>query len=200
MARILGTISSSTSKAAAAFDSIASYSLTNDSSNSVTFSDLGSAAAAYTHLQLRTNARVTFAGSNGISGLYWTFNGDSNASNYSYRRIGTDGLGNPAQYATGSSLEGIMFATAQGTGSMPVLNNVPCGTLVDIYNFNSSTNNKVAIAWAAAATKDTSAGVHYVQVSAKGWFNTSPITSITLYAAQGNIQSGSHLALYGIKG
>ena len=188
------------SGATQAFDSIATYSLANDSSNSVTFSNLNSVASAYTHLQLRTNARVTFTGSSGISGLYFTFNSDSTAANYSYHRISNDGISTPAQYGVGGSLEGLMFATAQGTGALPELNNTPGSAILDIYNFNSSSMNKVIVSFTNAATRNTSAGVHYNQISSKGWFSTSPITSISIYAAQGNLQTNSHIALYGIKG
>lgn len=103
------------------------------SAASVTFTGLGTSAAAYKHLQLRM-AYTSNAGANGTY-VRAQFNGDS-GSNYSYHVV--YGQGSSVLSTGGASQTAMPFSPMSGTGSSTQADAV----IADILDFSNTSKNK----------------------------------------------------------
>jgi len=171
---------------AAADYELISTTVLGSSAASVTFSGLGTSAAAYKHLQIRAVARSD-AGSQQV-GYYSRFNGDSGA-NYSSHYLG----GNGSVVYSGAATSQTAMAIAPMPGSTYSAN-VYHATVIDILDFASSTKNKTWRSLSGFTGSNTS-----VEVDSNAWLSTAAITSIVLYPASGNLITGSRFSLYGLK-
>jgi hypothetical protein len=157
--------------------------------SSVQFSNIPS---NYKHLQIRGIAkdnRTTYASDIGLR-----FNGDS-GNNYSWHRaygFGTSSSISADGYASQSSMNVCM--SAGGT----VNNSLGLGPLIlDILDYTSGVKNKVARS--LSGYDDNGQGG--IAVCSGGWYNTAPVTSITLVPMIGTvIAQYSQFTLYGIRG
>jgi len=150
--------------------------------SSVTFSGIDQ---SYTDLVIVGNAATSVAGAQNVM----RFNGS------------TGNYGTTELYATGSSIYGYRFS---GQTYMWFSSGVGIGSTlgqssftININNYSNSTTYKTAL-MRLSSNSGTYPGV---VLSSGLWVNTSPITSVTLYADTGSTtwSAGSTLSLYGIK-
>ena len=159
---------------------------------SVTFSSIPS---TYKHLQVRIIARDTSASGGGGGALRLRFNGDTSAV---YDRHVLSGNGSsPSAGAdinqTEFSLDGLMIGGGTGANIYGV------GTL-DIIDYASTTKNKTLRLLNGNNTNGTY-GNEFIRLQSGNWRSTSAITSMTFSITNGSgLESGSIIALYGIKG
>lgn len=176
---IPGIIASSYPRASTAFESIATS--TSSGVNSITFSSIPS---TYKHLQIRLQYKTA-----GGDGLYLRFNSDT-GSNYVYHRL--IGNGTTAS-ATGSTSQ---VAMEQAAGSNATYFTT---AIIDIHDYTSTTKNKVTrTQYGFDANGSGNTGLY-----SGLWLSTSAINSITVgayYSGGSNFDSGTSIALYGIKG
>jgi hypothetical protein len=167
--------------AGGSYDLIETITLSSNAS-SVTFSNLGTYATIYKHLQLRVVVRDTFTGGDG-STVLMRFNGDS-GNNYSFHFL--EGNGSSVLSKNGVSTNRILFQqSSNGNWS---------GDVIDILDAFDTTKNKTTRILCGAPT------VPYVGLLSGNWRNTAAITSILLQTEGFNLASGSRFSLYGIKG
>ena len=147
----------------------------------VTFSSI---SGTYTDLVLISNVDVTSAGAS----VNIRFNSDT-GSNYSYTTL--YGNGTTAASARGSSLTASYIAAyvAPNTALETVI-------ITNIQNYSNTTTNKTLLSRSNRASANNSPGA---EALVGLWRSTVAITSITLAADSGNIDTGSTFTLYGIK-
>lgn len=171
--------------ASGAFSLISSQTLSG-SVVSVTFSSI---SASYTHLQLRFVARSDRV-AQVIDQLRLRMNGDTGV-NYSYELNESLGVAAPA---TTRSLGDSSIMLARLPAASSTASDYAVGT-VDHYLYASTTPLK-AVTYQAGKI-DTSDDARST-VGLGQWANTAAVTSLTLFAQNGNLVSGSRFDLYGI--
>ena len=167
-----------------AFDSIATTTLSNSTTSTVTFSSIPS---SYQHLQIRFLARG--AASAATRTITMQINSDT-GSNYAWHNL--TGNGTTAD-ATGvsSDVEISVAAVTADTATADIF-----GTgIIDIHDYASTTKNKTARIYSGYDVN----GSGTVRLYSGLWMSTSAITSISL-TVSGSFKSGSTFALYGIAG
>lgn len=157
------------------------------SAASVTFSNLGTGAAAYKHLHIRCSAVETAGG--GIDSLIMRFNGDT-AANYAWH--GLAGINTTASSSAGASSSTPYIAFINGDG---VANLRFSPIIIDILDFASTSKTKTSRSLSGAL----GAVDKGVTLKSTLWNSTAAITSIVLSGASGNLDAGSRFSLYGIK-
>jgi hypothetical protein len=170
------------------FESIATFTASGGET-STTFSSI---ASTYKHLQIRGIYRDTTTGGYSKQ-LGLRFNGDT-ASSYPYHAVVGDGS---TAYALGNSAQTQLYTAYSGTDSSM---NANCfgGSIIDIHNYTSTTNNKTLRHF--GGVNDNVADTNRrIGLSSGAWLSTSAITSITLIPASA-FAAGTTFALYGIKG
>jgi len=150
---------------------------------SVTFSNLGTAASAYKHLQLRAVHKMTAASETALM----QFNSDTGSNYRVHRLTGTGSAVTSADFGLRNSLVPL---TATGTAS-----GVYSATIVDILDFNSSSKNTTVRSLSGRLDTATE-----INLYSGVWLSTAAITSITLPATAGSIDVGSRFSLYGLRG
>jgi hypothetical protein len=159
---------------------------------------LGSAAAivtfnsipgTYTDLVLITNLKSSATPTAYAPTMY--FNSDTSKTNYSFTALYGDGSGVSGavtfRWTTSTSTQHGVMATAVSASNFNT-------GIINIQNYANTTTNKTVL----TRTSDP-ANVTYTTVGQ--WLNTAAITTISLYAADGNkdFTTGSTFTLYGIK-
>jgi hypothetical protein len=184
-----------------AFESIATSSITTSGvTTTITFSSI---PQTFTHLQLRSHARVENGGS--LGQVWLQFNGDT-ASNYYYFTRTMDNTNSPT--GPWDSADAVNLNEANHTkailenasGSGASANYFSCGvTDIQFYtdtNRLKSLRTRVGTVASVASTGQVSAGFN-----TNLWNSTAAVSSITLTFGAGNsVAAGSHFALYGIRG
>ena len=161
------------------FESIATAT-PSGSSPYVEFTSIGS---GYKHLQLRGVIRGTTNDSADI-----TFNSDT-GSNYSWHIL--YGTGSGSALASGSAPRSNIVAT-----EVPDTTYLTSAFVIDILDYGSTSKNKTVRI--LQGTDRNGSGTF--QFMSGVWFNSSTaISSLKLTTRSGNLASGSHIALYGIK-
>lgn len=186
---ILGIISSSADVAVGSFESIATVSGTG-SSDSITFSSI---PGTYKHLQIRGIASITNT-SNDFGTIGLRFNGDNNTN---YTRHYFRGFLSDANYVQSGNVTSANYAQA-GQAFLNATNspNVLSANIIDILDYTDT--NKRTTVRGFSGTDWNSQGC--VELASGLWTNTAAITSITVFAQNGNFSTKSTFALYGIKG
>lgn len=158
--------------------------------SSVTFSGLGTSAAAYKHLQLRITAQSTFSSGSARAGINVTFNSDT-ANNYSWHGLFGDGstVGSQASTTTSS----LVIADIPFLASS---NSVFGAIVADILDFSSTSKNKTV---RSLGGHSGSGATNHIDLSSGAWYSTSAVTSITLKPITYNFITGSRFSLYGLK-
>jgi len=172
---------------AAADYELISTTVLGSSASSVTFSGLGTSAAAYKHLQIRLVGR--FASGTGTFGdTYMRFNADT-GNNYSWHEVygfngsmGSYGLGSTNKIYVGSQAQPDAVA------------NYFIPSIIDIADFASTSKNKTA----RISNGGISGSSSIIDLSSGAWYSTAAITSINLYGG-GDWAAGSRFSLYGLK-
>jgi hypothetical protein len=169
----------------ARFYSIATVNGTG-SSGTITFSSIPS---TYSHLQIRFNARSTYAGT--LNQLEMTVNGDTGSNYVPYHLL----------YGDGSTVGSV----GSTTNTRIVFNDIPAATslantfmpgIIDILDYGSTNKYKtVKILYG----RDFN-GSGQMMFGSGLWMSTSAISSLSIYVtAGGNFNSYSQFALYGVK-
>ena len=155
---------------------------------SVTFSGLGTSAAAYKHLQIRWTGRATASGNTFDLGL--RFNGDS-ATNYSFHGLYGDG----ASVASNAGVSQT-YAIAGGVpGTLNAANIFGVG-VTDILDWQGTKNKTVR-----SLAGNYGTNYKYSFLYSGAWYSTASVTSLALYPISGtNFDIGSRFSLYGLKG
>lgn len=167
---------------AAADYELISTTILGSAAASVTFSGLGTSAAAYKHLQIRAVYKMDTASETALM----QFNGDT-ATNYRVHRLtGNGSTVTSADFGPKGSLVPLN-ATGTATGVFST-------SIVDIFDFASTTKNKTVRSLSGRLDTATE-----INLYSGAWFSTAAITSITLPATAGNIVTGSRFSLYGLK-
>jgi hypothetical protein len=174
-----------TTFAPASFESIATVVVGAGGQNTVEFNSIPS---TFTHLQLRYASRDSRGGSLDAP-VDLRFNGNSSAI-YSKSFIGADGTTS----AAGSEVNGT-YLRLEGSGDGVLSSTFSIG-ITDILDYTSSTKTK-SVMQIVGVDKNTSG---FLRFQSGQWYNTSPITSITLTPFSAPFLQYSHFALYGIKG
>ncbi len=153
--------------------------------SSITFSSI---PATYTHLQIRSISRGTFAGSN--TPVRFTVNSDT-GSNYSTHWLTGNGSSASASAETSVAYlysfrqpANTATASAFGTG------------ITDILDYTSTNKYKTVRSLSGYDTN----GAGEIHLFSGLWMNTNAITSITMFPNVDNFAQYSQFALYGIKG
>jgi hypothetical protein len=162
------------------FDSIATVT-PYTTTTTVVFSSIPS---TYRHLQIRW-----FARSSSLSGLYWTFNGDT-GSNYSRHRISADGA---SIGTSGLASQTSIYSVA--SWGIPNATSTFAGGVYDILDYKD-TNKYKTMRGLAGQDSNTSGGVELISGL---WMNTTAINSLTITLATGSFDSNCSFALYGVK-
>ena len=179
--KLLGTISSSVQKASTSFESIATATGTGSSGN-ITFSSIPS---TYQHLQIRISAISS------CSYIGMNFNSDT-GSNYTWHQLRGTG--------TTTSVTGISNSTElYPMGSLSANNSYPYVGIIDILDYKDSNKFKTMRSLYGTDNNGT-VGYQTVALSSGVWRNTTAISTILVFASGGEVfQTGTHIALYGIK-
>jgi hypothetical protein len=148
--------------------------------SAITFSSI---PATYKHLQIRGMIR-------GGGEVRYQLNGDTTA-NYSFHTV----MGNNSTAASsgGANQNYSRFLVYQGLTGTANSFGVFVMDILDYANTNKFTTTRVL-----HGQDDNSNGE--TGLSSGLWFNSSAITSVTIYGAASNMLEYSHCALYGIKG
>ena len=164
-----------------------STTILSSTTSSVTFSGLGTSAAAYKHLQVRMTVRDDRGGFPG-SQIYMRLNGDT-GTNYSFHAL--QGSGTAAGSGSGISTSYPYLFDTVGSGGTT---NAFAAGVIDLLDFQSSTKNKTVRTLGGMAQ-----AYNWLALSSNLWMNTAPVTSIT-FLGLGNFVTGSRFSLYGLKG
>jgi hypothetical protein len=151
------------------------------STATVTFSGLGTSAAAYKHLQLRIVAKHS-ADQNAVLQI----NGDSSA-NYWWHMVQGNGSAS-SSYGTSASWMQIGYG--------PNSSVIPTVSIIDILDFASTTKTKTIRTMTGCAYSAT----QNVKLMSGLYLPTGAVTSLSMNEVAGAYQAGSRFSLYGIKG
>lgn len=173
--------------AATSFDSIATTTLTSDTST-VTISSIPS---TYKHLQLRIMSKSARTATP-LTAIYVTLNSDT-GSNYARHLLYGDGTtaGAGANASTTS-----MYLGYEATSEATVNANMFGVSIIDFHDYANTSKYKTVRSITGADTN----GNGQIRLTSGLWQSTSAITSISLTDAVDNFKAGSTFALYGIKG
>lgn len=182
----LGILAASGAGLPATYELISTILVTSNTA-SVTFSNLGTAAAGYKHLQIRGVAHSAGTASDNID---LRFNGDA-GNNYAYHAIWGNGSSVGSENSTSRSNAASVIGSRSSSDT-----NAFDAAVIDILDFASSTKTKTlrSLRGSTGATGNT------LYLVSDGWFSTAPVTSITLSGRAASIGTGSRFSLYGIRG
>lgn len=151
---------------------------------SVTFSAI---PATYTDLVLRITARGTRVNQSVYT--YIQFNSDT-ASNYSYTALAGDGAA-ASSYRGTSTTFGISGRNSAASGTSNTFSSQ------EIYIPSYTVSQNKPFSGIGIAENNTTTA--YIEADANLWRNTAAITSILIYPANNDWDTGSSFYLYGIK-
>ena len=180
--QLLGTIASSVQKASTAFESIATTTVGDGGTATVTFSFISS---TYTHLQLR----CSFLSSTNGGAIIIQLNSDT-GSNYANHII----YGNGSS-ASSSARVNVSEMYMQGFAIAVPNTTTPTVGIIDFLDY-ASTNKFKTLRGLAGFDAN---GSGELGLSSGLWRNTNAITSVKI-TQNGTFGQYSHFALYGIKG
>jgi hypothetical protein len=160
--------------------------------SSITFTSIPS---TYKHLQIRYSAFTNRSGA-GLDDFNMRINADT-GSNYSTHRLYGNGAtaSGDATAVSSSSMVGISYC---GT----TVANYPGSAVIDFLDYANTNKAKVVRSFSGIDVNGTVSGVPgYIFLTGGAWYNTSALTSITLFSNNGaTITQNSQFSLYGIKG
>lgn len=182
----LGILAASGAATPGSYELISTTTLSS-SAASVTFSNLGTAAASYKHLQIRYTARQTASGGNVMIRL----NGDS-GSNYVHHQLYTFGSGAPG----GNGDISQTWMRLGGSTNSSYGANVFAAGIIDLLDFSSSSKNKTGRGLSGVAEPAT----NYVYLRSGLWMSTAAVTQIDAIADGGSFAINSRFSLYGLRG
>ena len=175
------------------FESIAVLTGTSNIANGSGFSNI---PQNYSHLQLRCIFRAPSADStSGSMSVRIQFNGDSSSVYADHNITGTGTSTITSGYNTSQARSFIAFTAGNGNAA-----GLFSTAIIDIFDYTSTTKNKVIRSFSGADTNSTSG---QIMIGSGLWASTSAINSIALLGdggPSGGFGAGTHVALYGIRG
>ena len=144
---------------------------------------------AFNHLRVVVTGRVDLAGT--ITNVGLRFNGDS-GNNYSGENIDirSTTISSGESYSMSSTRSAVMAGTT-------VTANFPSSNIFDIPNYTNATFNKTVLT--TGIMTSSTAGQTWLRLAGSAWANTSAITSVSVFAADGGgFIAGSMFYLYGV--
>lgn len=187
----LGILAASGAAPVGSYELITSTVLTSNAT-SITFTNLGTAAAAYKHLQIRYTARSTSASN--ADNISIRFNSDG-GSNYSYHYLVGADTSTPIS-GGGSSLT-YAYIPSQIVGANSSTGVFGAG-IIDILDFSSTSKNKTIRAL-SGFNGTASSNYSRIGLSSAAWFSTSATTQIDL-TNSASFLANSRFSLYGLRG
>lgn len=142
----------------------------------------------YSHLQLRGIGRYTTTTKN----VYYDFNGDTNASNYTLHALSGDGSTAGSGFGQLAIIGNDAFTSSGETA------NCFGAFVVDILDYANTNKYKTSRSFQGNDLN----GSGSVRLSSSLWMNTNAITSITIKPQSGlgaNFAQYTQISLYGIK-
>lgn len=146
----------------------------------------------YSHLHIRIFGRNTRSSEN--DGVFISFNNDF-GTNYSINGMVADGTATPNTDWRASQ----NGAFANRIGAATALTNVFGGGYCEILDYSNSNKNTTVKFLGGTDTNFTSSLRGAIQQYISVWYNTSPVTSLTLWSPNGNFLANSTFTLYGVK-
>lgn len=186
----LGILAASGAATVGSYELITSTVLTS-TATSVNFTSLGTAAAAYKHLQIRY---VTKSGTGTGAAGDMRFNNDSG---FNYRTHILSGNGSSVvggDYGGGSTAA---QAVVDIMDFSPSTSNGWTVGIIDILDWQGNKNKTVRRLGGRVAS-DIS--ITTIELLSSVWMSTAAITDISLYARSQNLAVGSRFSLYGLRG
>jgi hypothetical protein len=170
------------------YESISTITVGSGGASAVTFTSI---PQTYKHLQVRSIARASAAGT--YNTYFQVGNGTIDTSNnYSFHLIAGAG-GTPTAYGQSSSGNNLILLNGISNNS----NADVYGTgVVDILDYTNTNKNKTIRNHGG----NDGNGVGAVGLYSGAWYSTSAITTITFFTGGTNLAEDSTFALYGIKG
>ena len=187
MSGILGGLIGAFAPSSTAYESIATATGTG-SSATLSFTSIPS---TYKHLQIRYIARST-TGTAGLAGIQVSANSDTTAGNYSFHRLVGDGA-SASSYGSASLLDYILtLSNSANTAGMYTVG------VLDIADYVSANKGKTFRALSGGDLNNT---LGIITLRSQGWFATpAAITRLDFTTSNGNFDTNSKFALYGIRG
>jgi hypothetical protein len=173
-----------------AFDALATVTVPSGGTSFITFAGIPN---TYTHLQLRYTAKGV-AGSAGINGTQWSFNGDVSTSTYTWHYLVGDGS-SPAAGGGGTGIAGGNWGEAYADN---VTGGIYTAGIMDILDYGNVNKNKT-IRHLFGTDLNGSGKIEFFSGS---WLNSSTaVNSITWKINGGSttITQYSTFSLYGVK-
>lgn len=187
MSPILGIVASQNyPRVTSSFESIATASASGNSS--VTFSSIPS---TYQHLQVRFLGRKTASSGTGI---LLTVNGDNSSSSYVRHYMYGDGSSTGASGNVSGTYPAMYITYVTSSADLA---SAYGANIVDILDYTNTGKNKT---FRSMSGTDVNGAGGFIQYSSGLWLNTAAITSLTFANSSGNFDTGTSIALYGIKG
>jgi len=162
----------------ATYEKIASTTL-GSATPTIDFTSIGS---SYTDLRLIITSTVSSAG----QALRIRFNSDT-GTNYSHTYLVGDGGGAGSARTANSSFINLDSATSGNSTTIPTL------YTFDIFSYAGSTFKTALL-----TNSGDRNGTGFIANQVNLWRSTSAITSISVYVATGNLNTGTTATLYGI--
>lgn len=190
-----GTLTTPSAKQAFEPASLFTISTSTGSASSFTLSSI---PQTYRHLQLRMrlkNARTDAP----YSGVYVRLNADSGA-NYSYSGIDWDSRAGAPFGSASSGATSLFNGQTLGTGAYVTSTSVYSYHIIDIFEYSNTNYYTTACYYGGYVDNGSGYSIKsngHCHTSA--WHNTAAVTSIAITTDNPNFDSGTHIALYGIK-
>jgi hypothetical protein len=164
--------------------------ISNGSTNSITFSSINTLAADYTHLQLRMITRYQNT-TNSLQRNSVRLNGDS-GSNYSVHTLLGDGS-TVTSTAFTSTNRFILEEQLPGNGTTT---GIFGAAVIDILDFASTSKNTTMRSLHGAVAGSENA----IALASSAYLSTNAVTSIEITSLNDSWVSGSRFSLFGLKG
>jgi hypothetical protein len=156
--------------------------MANNNVSEVIF-DVSSFSNIYKHLKIITSVR----GTGGLDGYNVQFNGDT-GTNYAAHLLYSNGSSVLSAAATSANFFSIGLAAPFSE------TDVYCVSETDILDPFNSTKNTTARVQVGIRTISNP----FVQIRSGAWFNTTPVSSIRIYANSGSFAINSRFSIYGV--
>jgi hypothetical protein len=195
---LLGASTYEVPVALGSYDLLATEILTGTQA-SITFSSLGDYAADYQHLQIRVSAKSLAAVGYNMLEMVMRIN-DSSTGYKSHSLLGDGSAVSSNSYAVSSQML-VGYSVSNDDGVGPTY----AASIIDILDPFEAKNKTIRSLSGGGDSRATIGPKSAVGLYSGAWFDTTAVSSLTLYSATGGGASlhgfvtGSRLSLYGIR-
>lgn len=168
-----------------AFFALATFNVTSGTQPYVDFTNI---PQNYTHLQIRAYTKATQV--NNPQMRFGTAGSLDEGSNYSWHHWW--GTGSGSANSNGGANQSFMYVSYNANTTQPA------GFYIDIFDYTSTTKHKMMRSMTASDNNSSSGSE--VAIFTGAWRNTGALNTIRILPGGGSWNTGTHIALYGIKG